>query len=152
MWGAITDRSSAAPSLSALAAGAVLVALALPTLQLHTTQTGMEGITTPVVEPFKHLMKAFPGTPRSGRGRHQGRRRQRRSGAEGDRRAQAEGTRQRRDARPIKVEINRDGTVARVDIPLDGNGVDGRSTAALETLRTTCCRRPSARSTASSTP
>ncbi len=51
------------PVVSALAAGAVLVALALPTLQLHTSQTGIEGITSPAVEPFVRLMDAFPGTP-----------------------------------------------------------------------------------------
>ena len=44
-------------------AGAVLVALALPTLSLHTTQTGIEGFTTPAVEPFSRLIDAFPGTP-----------------------------------------------------------------------------------------
>src|SRR3954469_6960894 len=63
MWGAITGKVLRRPVLSAVAAGAVLVTLALPTLQMQTTQTGMEGITTPIVEPFKHLMKAFPGTP-----------------------------------------------------------------------------------------
>jgi RND superfamily putative drug exporter len=36
---------------------------------------------------------------------------------------------------PIDVEANRDGTVARVDIPLAGNGTDHASTSALATLR-----------------
>src|SRR5690349_3298797 len=63
IWGAIVDRVLRRPLVSALAAGAVLVALALPTLNLHTTQTGMEGITSSAMEPFKHFVKAFPGTP-----------------------------------------------------------------------------------------
>jgi uncharacterized membrane protein YdfJ with MMPL/SSD domain len=36
---------------------------------------------------------------------------------------------------PIDVERNRDGTVARVEVPLAGNGTDDESTAALTTLR-----------------
>ena len=36
---------------------------------------------------------------------------------------------------PINVETNLDGTVARVEIPLAGNGTDAASTGALATLR-----------------
>ena len=36
---------------------------------------------------------------------------------------------------PINVETNRDGTVAKVEIPLAGNGIDDASTEALATLR-----------------
>ena len=36
---------------------------------------------------------------------------------------------------PINVDINRDATVARIEIPLVGNGIDAAATAALETLR-----------------
>ena len=63
MWNAILDRVLRRPAISAIAAGAVLIALALPTLQLHTAQTGVEGFTSPSVEPFKKLIDAFPGTP-----------------------------------------------------------------------------------------
>ena len=41
----------------------MLVALALPALQLHTSQTGIEGFSSPSVEPFVRLAAAFPGTP-----------------------------------------------------------------------------------------
>ena len=135
MWGAITERVLRRPVLSALAAGAVLVALALPTLQLHTTQTGMEGITTPVVEPFKHLIKAFPGkgdpaavaikaddvtaAPVQ------------KAIAELKQQALASGEMHT----PIDVNINADKTVAKIEIPLAGNGVNSRSTHALSTLR-----------------
>ena len=63
VWGAVLDRVLRRPLASAVLAGAVLVALALPTLSLHTTQTGIEGFTTPAVEPFSRLIDAFPGTP-----------------------------------------------------------------------------------------
>ena len=99
MWGAITDRVLRRPLASALAAAAVLVALAVPTLQLHTTQTGMEGITSPAIEPFKRFDQGVPGLARAHARGNQGRRRQRRTGAEGDRRAQDAGACQRPDAR-----------------------------------------------------
>ena len=52
VWGAVLDRVLRRPLVSAVAAGAVLVALALPALQLHTSQTGIEGFSSPSVEPF----------------------------------------------------------------------------------------------------
>ncbi len=63
VWGAILDRVLRRPLLSAVAAGALLVALALPALQLHTTQTGIEGITTPVVAPVPEADGRLPGHP-----------------------------------------------------------------------------------------
>ena len=36
---------------------------------------------------------------------------------------------------PIQIRVNADGTVARVSIPLVGDGSDGRSQHALRTLR-----------------
>ena len=54
---------------------------------------------------------------------------------------------------PIDVEVNRDGTVATVEIPLAGNGTDDDSNArARHAPRRGASRRRSARSTASSTP
>ena len=124
------------PLVSVVAAGAVLVALALPTLQLHTSQTGIEGITSPAVEPFERLIEAFPGTPdpavvaieaddvKAPAGSGRGCRTLRRMAlATGEMKP------------PIDVETNRDGTVTRVEIPLVGNGTDARSNAALATLR-----------------
>ena len=36
---------------------------------------------------------------------------------------------------PITVDVNRDATVANITIPIDGNGTDARSIAALALLR-----------------
>ncbi len=135
MWGGITDRVLRRPVLSALAAGAVLVALALPTLQLHPTQTGMEGITTPVVEPFKHLIKAFPGKGDPAavaiKADDVNAAPVQKAIADLKQKALASGEMHS----PINVEVNAAGTVAKVDIPLAGNGVNGRSNHALNTLR-----------------
>jgi uncharacterized membrane protein YdfJ with MMPL/SSD domain len=135
VWNAILDRVLRRPGLSAIAAGAILIALALPTLKLHTAQTGIEGFTSPAVEPYKKLIDAFPGTPepavvaikgddvRSVEVRH--------AIADLERLALASGEMNP----PIDHEFNRDGTAARVEIPLVGNGTDNESTAALKTLR-----------------
>jgi uncharacterized membrane protein YdfJ with MMPL/SSD domain len=135
MWGAITDRVLRRPLASALAAAAVLVVLAVPTLQLTTTQTGMEGITSPAMEPFKQFVKAFPGspepTPVAIKADDVTAAPVQKAIAELKARALASGQMHG----PIEVDINRDHTVAKVDIPLNGDGTEDASVAALRSLR-----------------
>ena len=52
---------------------------------------------------------------------------------------------------PIEVEASRDSTVARISIPLAGNGTDDESNAALATLREESSPPRSARLPAPST-
>jgi uncharacterized membrane protein YdfJ with MMPL/SSD domain len=135
LWGAILDRVLRRPLASALAAGAVLVTLALPALQLHTSQTGIEGFSSPSVEPFVRLAAAFPGTPDPAvlaiEAGDVTTPEVRNAVDELERKALATGEMNP----PIEVETNRDGTVTRVEIPLVGNGTDDASNAALATLR-----------------
>ena len=134
-WGAILDRVLRRPLVSALAAGAVLVALALPALQLHTSQTGIEGFSSPSVEPFVRLAAAFPGTPDPAvlaiEADDVTTPEVRNAVAELERKALASGEMNP----PIEIETNRGGTVTRIEIPLVGNGTDDESNAALATLR-----------------
>ena len=132
IWSAILDRVLRHPLVSALGAGAVLLALAVPMLSLHTTQTGIEGITSPAVKPIERIIDAFPGTPdpavvaikaddvnaapvRA---------------VISDLKREALATGQMNP--PINVDTSRDGTVARVEIPLAGTGIDNASTRALK--------------------
>jgi uncharacterized membrane protein YdfJ with MMPL/SSD domain len=136
-WAAILDRVLRRPLASALLAGALLVGLALPALQLHTTQTGIEGFTSPVVEPFSRLIDAFPGTPEPAvvavKADDVKAPAVREAVADLKRQALASG-----DINPpIEIETNRDGTVTKVEIPLKGDGTDDASNQALETLRGT---------------
>ncbi|HET9287600.1 MAG TPA: MMPL family transporter [Gaiella sp.] len=135
LWGAVIDRVLRRPLVSALAAAAVLVALALPALQLHTSQTGIEGFRSPAVEPFERLTAAFPGAPEPAvlaiEADDVTSPAVRDAVADLERKALATGEMNP----PIDVETNRDGTVTRVEIPLAGNGTDNESTAALATLR-----------------
>ena len=124
------------PLLSAIAATAVLLVMAVPLLNMHTVQSGLESLPkgTPTVATIDRLQTAFPGNvtpaivaiaadtdlPAT-------------AAAIGELRGEALASGQMR--KPIDVEVNPSHTVARVTIPLVGRGTDVRSIAALRTLR-----------------
>jgi uncharacterized membrane protein YdfJ with MMPL/SSD domain len=135
-WSAVLDRVLRRPVVSVVLAGGLLLALAAPTLKLHTAQTGIEGITSPSVEPIAHVIEAFPGTPEPAVLAIQADSVKtpeiQDAIVELKQQALASGTMHE----PITVETNRDGTAARIEIPFAGNGIDHESEAALATLRT----------------
>src|SRR5262249_59001385 len=49
VWGAVTNVVLRHPVVSLVASAGVLLVLALPTLSLHTSQTGMEGLSSSAV-------------------------------------------------------------------------------------------------------
>src|SRR5437870_3209179 len=63
VWAKILTPALRRPAVSALAATAVLVTLAVPTLTMHTVQSGIDSAprTTPTVVAFDRLQRAFPG-------------------------------------------------------------------------------------------
>jgi uncharacterized membrane protein YdfJ with MMPL/SSD domain len=136
VWGALTDRVLRHPVVSTVAAAGVLLALAIPTLSLHTTATGIEGITSPAVAPFALIMDAFPGTPAPAevalKADDVNAPAVRKGIADLEQAALATGQMNA----PIVVDTSRDGTVAKIEIPLAGTGNDGKATRALATLRT----------------
>jgi uncharacterized membrane protein YdfJ with MMPL/SSD domain len=135
LWGAIVDRVLRRPVVSAVAATAVLVALAVPAFALNPTATGADDIQIAAIEPVKKLQQAFPGGDepalvaikatdvRSDEVQQ--------AIAELERKALASGEMNP----PIEVEVSRDGTVAVVEVPLNGTGTDSVSKDALSTLR-----------------
>ena len=138
IWGVVVDAVLRRPLVSVVAATALLLTLAAPTLGLHTSQTGIEGITSTAVEPFKKFIKAFPGTPDPAvvaiKGDVDSPPAQ---AAIAELKAKALATPGNQIHAPIDVEVNRAGTVAQVEVPLAGNGTDDTSNAALATLRDT---------------
>jgi uncharacterized membrane protein YdfJ with MMPL/SSD domain len=134
-WGAILDRVLRRPLLSAVAAAAVLVALTIPAFGINTAATGVDDIDHASVEPVKKLEDAFEGgnDPAAVAIRAADVRAEpvRNSIAELKRQALASGQMNN----PIEVDVNREGTVAVVDIPLAGAGTDSVSKEALATLR-----------------
>jgi uncharacterized membrane protein YdfJ with MMPL/SSD domain len=137
IWGAILDRVLKRPILSAAVSGGALLALAAPALHLHTSTPGPETYPTniPVMKTFNRVQDAFPGEQ---------------LGATVVVKAADVGTPQVQEAigqlkwralaseqmhEPMNVDVSKDGTVAVVTIPIDGEGTDEVSNAALATLR-----------------
>jgi uncharacterized membrane protein YdfJ with MMPL/SSD domain len=64
MWGAIVDRVLRRPALSAALSATLLLALAVPALQLHLAATGPESFpkSLEVIKSYNRMQQAFPGT------------------------------------------------------------------------------------------
>jgi RND superfamily putative drug exporter len=139
IWGAIVDRVLRRPALSAALAAGVLVALALPALQLTLAPQGAESFpkSLPVMQTYRQMQQAFPGTAlpanvvvRAPSVRAPA---MQNAIAQLKRRALASG----RAFEPITVDVNRAGTVANITVPIAGNGTDAASNDAFRLLRNT---------------
>ena len=135
-WSAILTPALKHPAVSALAATAVLVVMALPVLHIHTGQMGYQSVpkSWPTVKTINKVQDSFPGGANpaivaikadlnSANAKN----------AINELRAQALASGQMHN--PIDVAVNPRHTVARVTIPLKGNGTDSASNASLATLR-----------------
>ena len=74
IWGAIVDGVLRRPLLSAVLAGGLLVALALPALQLRMVKPGPDTFpqSLPAVQTYERMQQAFPGSALPGqRGRQE---------------------------------------------------------------------------------
>jgi uncharacterized membrane protein YdfJ with MMPL/SSD domain len=137
VWGAILGPVLRRPLVSAILAGGVLIALAVPALRMQTTVNSTQSYprSLAVIKAYDKIQKAFPGDAiaaevvveatdvRSATVRN--------AIGELKRRALASGEM----FRPIEVDVNRAGTVALVSVPIAGNGTNSASESALHTLR-----------------
>ena len=105
LWSRVVDRVMRRPLAYAVATVALLLALAVPALQMDTGTSGIDALPQDlaVVQKFQHLEAAFPSETdgaerrRQGQGRdHTGRRRRDRAARAGDARAARAVSRQRR--------------------------------------------------------
>jgi len=137
IWGAIIDRVLRRPVLSIVLAGGLLLALAAPALQLRTVIAGPDTYpqSLPVVKTYNRLQQAFPGTETPAnvvvKAPNVNAPQVREAIDQLKQRALASG----RMHEPILVDINKDATVANIAIPIDGEGTDAASNAALAALR-----------------
>jgi uncharacterized membrane protein YdfJ with MMPL/SSD domain len=139
IWGAIVDRVLRRPALSATVAAGLLLALAAPALQLRLAPQGVESFpkSLAVIKVYERMQQAFPGsalpadvvvkapsvrTPAM-----------RAAIAQLERRALASG----RAFEPITADVNPQGTVAKITVPIAGNGTDAASNASFHLLRDT---------------
>ena len=135
IWGAIIDRVLRHPAISATLAGGFLVALAIPAYQLHTAEASIDSYPQKFLGSYNRVKAAFPGvdvgasvvikapdveTPAV-----------QEAIGELARGALATGLMNE----PIDVDVNAAKTVANVSIPVEGNGTDSTSNAALAALR-----------------
>ena len=137
LWGFVLDRVLRRPAVSVALSVAVLLALAAPLLTIRTVTPGPEALPRDLsaIQVFDRMQKAFPGeadpavavvkAPSVDEPRVAAAIRAL------ERRALATG----RVHEPIRVRVNEDRTVARVLLPIDGNGSDGASYAAVRALR-----------------
>src|SRR6476659_10190040 len=137
VWGAIVDRVLRRPALSAALSAGVLVALALPALQLTLAPQGVESFpqSLAVIKAYDRQQQAFPGTALPANvvvKTSSVRTPQARAAiAQLKQRALASG----RAFEPITVETNGAGTVANITVPIAGNGTDAAANAAFHDLR-----------------
>jgi uncharacterized membrane protein YdfJ with MMPL/SSD domain len=136
-WSWVLDRVLRRPLASVIAAGAVLVVLAIPVLHIHTADSGIDGLprSIEVMQTYDRMQAAFPGEQFTADIVLEGR-----NLDEGQIQAAAQELRQvARDSNefyePITVDRSPDGEVAVLEVPLAGTGTDETSMAAVETLR-----------------
>src|SRR4051794_20431757 len=131
VWGWVIDKALAKPVISVVAAGGILVALAVPALHMKTLDPGAAGLPhkLAIVQTYQRIQDEFPGGPMPAIVAVQ---------------ASDVTTPEIKDAikalrktahGPTGVNVSPDHTVALVSIPLPGDGTDERSNAALEQLR-----------------
>jgi len=137
VWNAVLGGVLRRPLVSAVAATAVLLALAAPVLGLDLREQGMKSLPQDMaaVKTFEKAQQAFPGGSRPAIvAVHAADVTEPRISDAiarlGDAAAAAPGI-----GAPVGVDVSPDETVARVAIPLDGDGVEQRSEDALATLR-----------------
>jgi RND superfamily putative drug exporter len=137
LWRAILRPTLAHPAAAAALAGGLLIVLAVPAFQLHTAQSGLEALpsSAPTVPTIQRIEDEFsngvaaPAIVAIEANTDSAATKQ--AIAELERRALAS----KQALRPIEVDISKSHDVARVTIPLVGNGVDDASNTALKTLR-----------------
>jgi uncharacterized membrane protein YdfJ with MMPL/SSD domain len=137
LWARILNPVLRRPLVSATAAAAVLVVLAIPAFSLHTAVPGTDSLPQDlaVVKTYNKIQAAFPGGPNPAT-----------VVVSADDVTSTAVKREIVDLRdraasspkfkqPITTDVSPDRTVAVVSIPLIGDGSDARSNAALAELR-----------------
>jgi RND superfamily putative drug exporter len=136
-WGRIVDAVLRRPVLSVVLAGGLLLALAIPALQLRMATAGPD--TYPkklaVVKTYVRMQQEFPGKALPAnvvvKASNVKAPAVQNAIAELERRALATG----QIEKPITIETNRAGTVANITMPIKGTGTDSASMSALSLLR-----------------
>jgi uncharacterized membrane protein YdfJ with MMPL/SSD domain len=137
IWGATIDRVLRRPVVSITLAAGLLLALAVPALQLRPVQAGVEAVpqSLPSIKTYNRIQAAFPGNeiPANVVVKAADVNAPEVQEAIGQLRWRAVYTGQMHE--PITTDVNAARTIANIAIPIDGAGTDAASGAALATLR-----------------
>jgi RND superfamily putative drug exporter len=136
-WGAIVDRVIRHPVVSVVLAGGLLVALALPALELRMVTSGPDTFpkSLPAVQTYDRMQEAFPGAALPAQVVVKAADVNAPAVREAIDRLEEQALASGRMHQPITVDVNRNATVANITIPTEGTGTDAASLAALSTLR-----------------
>jgi RND superfamily putative drug exporter len=135
IWGAIIDRVLRHPVVSVVLSGGLLIALAIPALQLHTAQPSIDTFPQKFLVTYNRLKEAFPGTEVAAEVVVKA------PNVESPAVQEAIGQVEWRAIdsgvmnEPIDVDVNAAKTVAVIGIPMEGDGTDSVSNQALAALR-----------------
>jgi uncharacterized membrane protein YdfJ with MMPL/SSD domain len=135
IWGAIIDRVLRRPFLSAVLAGGVLVAIAVPAFQLQTAQPSIDTYPQKLLGTYNRIKAAYPGEENATtvviKAPNVDAPPVRQAVGNLKRRALATGLMNE----PVDIDTNAAKTVASVSISTEGDGTDSTSNAALTALR-----------------
>ena len=137
VWSWVLDRVLARPLTSVIAAGAVLVVLAVPVLHIHTADSGVDGLprSLEVMQTYDRMQAAFPGEQFTadivveGKNLDQA---QIQGYAQELRQLAADSN---EFHEPVTVDTSPNGNVAVFEVPVAGTGTDETSMDAVTTLR-----------------
>ena len=137
VWGFVLGLSMRRPAVAAVLSTAVLLLFAWPALSMHTKLLSFSDLphNLAIVKTYEKIQTAFPGSPAPAhvvvRADDVTTPQFRRAFTKFERRALATG----QVHQPIQVAVNPAKTVARIDMPLAGNGEDAAAYRALNTVR-----------------
>ena len=137
VWSWVLDRVLKRPVVSMLAAGAVLVTLAIPVFHIHTADSGVDGLprSLAVMQTYDRMQAAFPGEQFTADIVLEGKnldRAQIQSAAQ-EMRQIARDSDQFNE--PVTIDRSPDRQVATIEVPITGTGTDDTSLDAVKTLR-----------------
>ncbi len=127
----------ARPVISAVAAVAVLLVLAIPALSMHTINPGVAGLprSLPVMKTYDRIQAAFPGGPMPATVVVKADDVTKPEVQQGIKAMTAKAIASGQMSGPITTRVAPNKTVEIVNIPMQGNGTDPKSDSALATLR-----------------
>jgi uncharacterized membrane protein YdfJ with MMPL/SSD domain len=137
VWGWILDRVLRRPVVSLVVAGGLLVALAIPALNMHTVNPGVAALPKDleVMKVYDRIQAAFPGGPLPAIVAVQADDVTTPEIQAGIKAMSDRALDSGQMSEPVTTDTSPDKTVEVVNIPMDGNGTDDVSGAALATLR-----------------